>query len=70
MDKDEEKARQRWLSNLETSVFSGSVSSVLKPSKKRKVMSSNEMENALLISKDEVRCGCFCNNNNYYYFII
>ena len=33
MDKDEEIARQLRLSNLETSVISGSVSSVLKPSK-------------------------------------
>ena len=41
MDKDEEKARQLRLSNLETSVISGSVTSVLKPSKKSKVMSSN-----------------------------
>jgi len=34
MDKDEEKSRQLRLSNLEASVISGSVSSVLKPSKK------------------------------------
>ena len=57
MDKDEEKARQLRLSNLETSVISGSVTSVLKPSKKSKVMSSNGKENGLQISNDEVRCG-------------
>ena len=57
MDKDEEKARQLRLSNLETSVISGSVTSVLKPSKKSKVMSSNGKENALLVPNDEVRCG-------------
>ena len=59
MDKDEEKARQLRLSNLETSVISGSVTSVLKPSKKSKVMSSNGKENGLQISNDEVRCGYF-----------
>ena len=47
MDKDEEKARQLRLSNLETSVISGSVTSVLKPSKKSKVMSSTGKENGL-----------------------
>ena len=57
MDKDEEKARQLRLTNLETSVISGSVTSVLKPSKKSKVMSSNGKENALLIPNDEVRYG-------------
>ena len=59
MDKDEEKARQLRLSNLETSVISGSVTSVLKPSKKSKVMSSNGKENGLQISNDEVRCAYF-----------
>ena len=50
MDKDEEMARQ--ISNLETSAISGSVTSVLKPSKKSKVMSSNGKENGLQISND------------------
>ena len=58
MDKDEEKERQLRLSNLYF-VFSWSVTSVLKPAKKSKVMSSNRKENALLITNDEVRCGCF-----------
>jgi hypothetical protein len=33
--------------------------SVLKPSKKSKVMSSTGKENGLQISSDEVRCGYF-----------
>ena len=37
MNKDEEKARQLGMSNLETYVISGSVASVLKPSKKSSV---------------------------------
>ena len=55
-DKDEEKAQ---LSYSDTSVFSGSISNVLKPSKKSKVMSSNGNKNALILSNEDVRCGYF-----------
>ena len=57
MEKDEERACQVRLSNLESCVISGSASASLKPLKKSKIITNNEKENQVIVSNDEVKCG-------------
>jgi hypothetical protein len=63
MDKDEDRARQVRLSNLESSVISGTALTNLKPTKKIRVTSN---ENQVVVSSDEVRCGIFCRKLFYF----
>ena len=59
MDKDEDRARQARLQNLESCVISGSANSVLKITKKSKSSTSSSKDVQAVVSNEEVRCGTF-----------
>jgi hypothetical protein len=66
MDKDEDRARQARLQNLESCVISGSANSVLKITKKSKSSTSSSKDVQAVVSNEEVRCGIF---HNYFHIL-